>query len=69
MGRNQLLVRFRLLMFAAVSFLTLESTATAISKPNSKVLAEAKACELAARSLLQQLVQIDSLALRRASIS
>jgi len=69
LGRNQLLVRFRLLMFAAVSFLTLESTATAISKPNSKGLVEAKACEPAARSLLQQLVQIDSLALRRGSIS
>jgi len=36
-------------MFAAVSFLTLESTATAISKPNSKLLAAAKACEPAAR--------------------
>jgi glutamate carboxypeptidase len=47
-------------MFAAVSFLTLESTATALSKANSKVLAAAKSCEPAARSLLQQLVQIDS---------
>src|SRR6202050_5844546 len=47
-------------MLAAVAFLTIANTATAIEKPNSKVLAAAKACEPSARSLLQQLVQIDS---------
>src|ERR1700691_773445 len=60
MGRNQFLVQIRLLMFAAVTFLTIANTATGIEKPNSKVLAAAKACEPFARSLLQQLVQIDS---------
>jgi glutamate carboxypeptidase len=60
MGRNQFLVQIRLFMFAAVTFLAIANTATAIAKPNSKVLAAAKACEPSARSLLQQLVQIDS---------
>src|SRR6202167_1015642 len=60
MGRNQFLDKIRLLMFAAVTFLTIANTATAIAKPDSKVLAAAKACEPSARSLLQQLVQIDS---------
>ncbi len=60
MGRNQLLVQFRLVMFAAVSFLMLQGTATAISNTDSKVLAAAKGCEPAARSLLHRLVQIDS---------
>jgi len=60
MGRKQFLVQIRLLMFAVVTFLTIANTATAIEKPNSKVLSAAKACEPFARSLLQQLVQIDS---------
>jgi len=60
MGRNQFLVQIRPLMFAVVTFLTIANTATAIEKPNSKVLSAAKACEPFARSLLQQLVQIDS---------
>jgi glutamate carboxypeptidase len=60
MGRNQALVQIRLLMFAGVTFLTIANTATAVAKPNNKVLAAAKACEPSARSLLQQLVQIDS---------
>ena len=55
--RNQFLVKIRLPMFAAVAFLTIANTATAIAKPNSKVLTAAKACEPSARSLLQQLVQ------------
>ncbi len=60
MGRHELLVRFRLLGVAALAFLTLANTPIAIAKPNSKVLAAAKACEPSTRSLLQQLVQIDS---------
>ena len=60
MGRNQFLIQIRLLMFAAVTFLTITNSATANAKPNNKVLAAAKACEPSARSLLQQLVQIDS---------
>jgi hypothetical protein len=59
MGRNQLQVQIRLVMFAAVTFAIANST-IAIARPNSKVLAAAKACEPSARSLLQQLVQIDS---------
>jgi glutamate carboxypeptidase len=59
MGRNQLLVQIRLVVFAAVTF-AIANSAIAIARPNSKVLAAAKACEPSARSLLQQLVQIDS---------
>jgi glutamate carboxypeptidase len=65
LGRKQPVGRFRLLIFATVTLLTIAnaaaaSAATAIAKPNSKVLTAAKACEPTARSLLQQLVQIDS---------
>jgi hypothetical protein len=57
---NQFLVQILLLIFAAVTVSTIANTTTAIAKPNSKVLAAAKACEPSARSLLQHLVQIDS---------
>jgi len=60
MGRSQFLFQFRLLLFAAVTFPALANTATAIARPNSRVLAASKACEPSARLLLQHLVQIDS---------
>jgi hypothetical protein len=44
----------------AVAFLATASTSGATSPTESRVLEAAKACEPHARSLLQQLVQIDS---------
>jgi glutamate carboxypeptidase len=44
----------------AVILLASASSLSAWAGPNTKVLAAAKSCEPAARTLLQQLVQIDS---------
>ena len=60
MRRNRFQVGIRAAVFAMDAFLTMANTATAIAKPTPEVLAAAKACEPSARSLLQQLVQVDS---------